>query len=163
MKTRNVLIMWTATGLAMLGLAGCAGMNSRTDAQQLSLVQSAAGKPQPSFHLLTSLYSWEAIDDTHLLVYARPSQAYLLDVSPCPDLGSSFAIRLTTHVDDVVAGLDEVVVQGTGIGIPCTISRIRPVDVKALHAAQKQPAPEARKISRMPRTDAPKPAGADGQ
>jgi hypothetical protein len=136
-----------ATTLAAL-LAACA---SAPYAQRISERQAAyaaaAGAPVRQFRFFT-LYSWEPLSDNQLAVYTRPNEAWLLDLGGgCQDLAFVDSIGLTSNINQVMVGFDKVL---TGRrNFPCTISQIRPVDVKSLKAAQQQ----QRLIKSAPRSD----------
>ncbi|HEX7342089.1 MAG TPA: DUF6491 family protein [Rhodanobacteraceae bacterium] len=119
---------------AGLMLAGCAASRARhqQERSRLAAIQAAAGKPVGAFDFMTrDLWSWEPLNEHELLVYTRPRQAWLLDVGVCPQLPYTVSIGLTSHVGQVSVMTDSVLVQG-GM-LPCTIERIRPVDVAKLH------------------------------
>jgi hypothetical protein len=142
-------------GALLLGLL-CAGCSSVPHAQRMNERQAqyaaAAGAPVRSFTYF-SLYSWEPLSDTQLAVYTRPNQAWLLDLGGCQDLGFANAIGITSNINQVMVGFDKVL---TGRGnFPCTISQIRPIDVKSLRLEQQK----QRQIKAEARA-AVKPAGA---
>ncbi|HTM27820.1 MAG TPA: DUF6491 family protein [Rhodanobacter sp.] len=142
-------------GALLLGLL-CAGCSSVPHAQRMNERQAqyaaAAGAPVRSFTYF-SLYSWEPLSDTQLAVYTRPNQAWLLDLGGCQDLGFANAIGITSNINQVMVGFDKVL---TGRGnFPCTISQIRPIDVKSLRLEQQK----QRQIKAEARA-AGKPAGA---
>lgn len=149
--------MSTMRLLPMIALAGMlAACSSVPYAQRASERQAAyaaaAGAPVRSFSFF-SLYSWEPLGDTQLAVYTRPNQAWLLDLGGCQDLNFVNSIGLTSSVNQVMVGFDKVL---TGRhNFPCTITRIRPVDVKSLKIAQQK----QRQINSEAR-DAGKPAAA---
>lgn len=123
-------------GALMLALV-TAGCSSVPYAQRMSQRQAAyaaaAGAPVRSFHYF-SLYSWEPLSDTELAVYTRPNQAWLLELGGCQDLMFTNTIGLTSNINQVMVGFDKVL---TGRrNFPCTITGIRPVDVKSLKIAQ---------------------------
>jgi hypothetical protein len=125
-------------GALLLGLL-CAGCSSVPHAQRMNERQAqyaaAAGAPVRSFTYF-SLYSWEPLSDTQLAVYTRPNQAWLLDLGGCQDLGFANAIGITSNINQVMVGFDKVL---TGRGnFPCTISQIRPIDVKSLRLEQQK-------------------------
>lgn len=140
-------------------LAGCAGINPVSPQQRLARFEAAAGPPTPVFRFYQTLYSWEPLSQTEVVVYTRPSKAYLLDLAPCPGLMSAYAIGITSHLDRVRAGLDEIITGRAYSPMPCQISRIRPLDLKALHAARKQ-AQKKRQIDAVPRSSGSAPAAA---
>jgi hypothetical protein len=77
--------------------------------------------------VLNSIYSWEPLSDTQLVVYTLPTKAYLLDVWPCNNLTFTNGIGLTSFANQVQVGFDKVF---TGRGyVPCMIKQIRPVDL----------------------------------
>lgn len=125
-------------GALMLVLltAGCSSVPyaQRTSQRQAAYAE-AAGAPVRSFHYF-SLYSWEPLSDTELAVYTRPNEAWLLEVGGCQDLMFTNTIGLTSNISQVMVGFDKVL---TGRrNFPCTITGIRPVDVKSLKIAQQR-------------------------
>jgi hypothetical protein len=145
MKPRLFL---TACGLMLLTACAVNPAAQQRHADRAADYRAAAGAPVGSFTYLSSLYSWEPLDDHSLVVYTRPKQAWLLSVVPCPDLQTTISIGITQHVGQVSTGIDSVL---TGRGsYPCRIQQIRPIDVARLHAAQA----ERRKIDAVPRGQA---------
>lgn len=142
-----------ATTLAAMTLAACSSVPyAQRVSERQAAYAAAAGAPVNNFQFF-SLYSWEPLGDSQLAVYTRPNEAWLLDLSgTCQDLGFTNAIGLTSNLNQVMTGFDKVI---TGRGnFPCTITKIRPVDVKSLRATQEQ----QRKITSEPRSadkDAP--------
>jgi hypothetical protein len=125
-------------GVLMLGFL-CAGCSSVPYAQRTSERQAAyaaaAGAPVRSFNFF-SLYSWEPLSDTELAVYTQPNKAWLLDLGGCRDLLFVNSIGLTSNINQVMVGFDKVL---TGRrNFPCTITQIRPIDVKSLKLAQQK-------------------------
>jgi len=125
-------------GALMLGLL-CAGCSSVPYAQRMSERQAAyaaaAGAPVRSFNFF-SLYSWEPLSDTELAVYTQPNKAWLLDLGGCQELLFVNSIGLTSNLNQVMVGFDKVL---TGRhNVPCTITQIRPIDVKSLKLAQQK-------------------------
>lgn len=82
----------------------------------------------------TSLYSWESIDTTHLVVWANPIEAYLLTLSmPCTALPYTGVMRLTSHGGAVTTSIDSVLAGGDS----CPIFRIERLDTRAIREARK--------------------------
>lgn len=133
--------------LALVGLlVGCSSVPyAQRQQQRQAAYLAAAGAPVTSFHFFT-LWSWEPLSDSELVVYTRPSQAWLLDLDGhCENLEFTHAIGLTSSTGEVWTHFDKVL---TGRHyLPCTIMRIRPVDVKQLRIAQEA----QRKIEAQPR------------
>lgn len=129
-----------------VALGACASLSSRpSDQQRLADYEAVAGPAQTSFRFYNDLWSWEPLGTGHVVVYARPNQAWLLDVPGCVDLPFTNAIGLTSNIHQVSVGFDKVI---TGRrDFPCTITRIRPVDVKKL----KQAEVERRTVEEKPR------------
>ena len=143
----------TAAAIAA-ALAACSSVPyAQRQQQRQAAYAEAAGAPVTRFHFF-SLWSWEPLSDSELVVYTRPNQAWLLDLDgACQNLEFTQAIGLTSSVGDVSARFDKVL---TGRRyIPCTIMRIRPVNVKQLRIAQEA----QRKINAEPRQQ---PAAAPG-
>lgn len=117
-------------------LAACAsvpdaGQRSEREAAYLAV----AGAPVGHF-TFSSLYSWEPLGETRLVVYTRPTQAWLLDLFGCHDLLYANSIGVTSNMNQVSARFDKVL---TPRGfVPCTISQIRPLDVKRMKALEQQ-------------------------
>jgi hypothetical protein len=128
--------------LAMAALlAGCAtGRQSR--AEQLAMYRAHAGAPVPAFDYYGSINGWTPLGDRALTVWTRPNRAYLLELDgPCMDLDFAPAISISNLMGRVSARFDSVIVHGVGTGgirFPCRIGEIRPLDVKALRAAQSE-------------------------
>ncbi|OOG43713.1 DUF6491 family protein [Rhodanobacter sp. C05] len=142
MKSMHLLSGLLAAGV----LAGCSSVPyAQRQSQRQAEYAAAAGAPVRSFHFFSPLYSWEALSDQQLAVYARPNQAWLLDVDGCPNLTFANAIGLTSSFHDVSVRFDRVLTGRNGY--PCTITQIRPIDVGRLRAAQQA----QRKIDEKPR------------
>ncbi|RCS29852.1 hypothetical protein DEO45_10820 [Rhodanobacter denitrificans] len=143
--TTRVLL---ATALTAM-LVGCAGAPyTQRISERQAAYAAAAGAPVRSFRFF-NLYTWEPLGDTELAVYTRPNEAWLLDLGGCHDLEFVNAIGITSSVGQVMVGFDKVL---TGArNFPCTITRIRPVDVKSLKVAQQK----QRQIDSKARTDPP--------
>jgi len=125
------------------GLAACSSLPNQTEAERVALYRSHAGEPVPSFQYFGTLSGWTPLSDSALTVWTRPSQAYLLELSgPCQDLESTIAISVTNTMGRVYSRFDDVIVRGggavSGYRFPCRILTIRPLDVKALKATQKE-------------------------
>ena len=136
---KRIATMLLATAL----LAGCATTGRLGDAERLQLYRAHAGAPVRDFHYFTSFNGWTALGDSALAVWTRPSQAYLLELfGPCTDLGYAPAISLSNSMGRVSSRFDSVHVLGGGgnttMRIPCRIETIRPLDVKALRAAESE-------------------------
>ncbi len=126
-------------------LASCASVqNDRHRSERETAYLAAAGDSVGSF-TFSSLYSWEPLSETRLVVYTRPKQAWLLDLFGCQNLLISNSIGLTSNLNQVSANFDKVLTQRGNV--PCTISRIRPVDLKGMKAAEE----EKRQIRSEPR------------
>ncbi len=132
-------------------LAACSSVPyAQRQQQRQAAYLAAAGAPVRSFRFFAPLWSWEPLSDTQLAVYTRPNKAWLLDVGgACQNLEFTSAIGLTSNLDEVSVNFDKVL---TGHrDFPCTITRIRPVDVARLKIEQAK----QRKIESEPRTAAP--------
>jgi hypothetical protein len=127
-------------------LAACSSVPwAQRQQQRQAAYASAAGAPVRSFHFF-SLWSWEPLGDSQVVVYTRPSEAWLLDLDgTCQNLQFTQAIGLTSSSGTVFSRFDKVL---TGRPyIPCMITQIRPVDLQQLRVAQET----QRKIEAAPR------------
>ena len=123
--------------LAIMMLAGCASGPTLSETQRHQLYLDHAGEPVNKFNYHGTLHSWEPVGDDALIVWTRPSEAYLLRLaSACPRLDVGRAISLSDQTGSVFAGLDNVVVLDQTTRIPCRIQTIQPVDVAALRRAE---------------------------
>ena len=137
MRRHMFAVVAVLSGLA--ALSGCASSGGLSDADRLGVYQSAAGEPVSSFSYLGRISSWTLIDDQHIAVWTRPSEAWLLRFhGRCQDIGFAQVIGLTSQGSRVYAGFDKVMVHSpASIQIPCRIREIRPLDAKRLKAEEK--------------------------
>lgn len=130
------------TAMAMAAaLAACATGTGLSDTDRLALYRAHAGEPVKDFQYFNSLNGWTELGDSALAVWTKPSEAYLLELSgSCLDLSYSPAISISNQFGRVAARFDSVRVIGAGPGphIPCRIQTIRPLDVKAIRASEKE-------------------------
>lgn len=131
--------------VAFAALAGCATGSAQRDSQRQAAYEAAAGAPVSHFRFFAPLWSWEPLGTDQVVIYAKPRQAWLLDVPGCNELPFATVIGLTSNLDEVSVNFDKVL---TGRNdFPCTITRIRPVDVARLKEVQQ----EQRQIKAEPR------------
>ncbi len=138
MGSRN---SWAGAALAAaMALSACASDTGLRDAEKLALYQSHAGEPVGSFRFFGSINGWTPLGDSALAVWTKPSEAWLLSLQgPCNDLEFAPAIGLTSQMNQVHARFDKVIAQGAGaMRLPCHIREIRPLDVKALRASERE-------------------------
>lgn len=142
MKVPMSLVL--AAAMATL-VAGCAtaGGGSRAEARAEShdLYRTHAGEPVPSIRYLGSPNSFTPLDDSSLVIWTKPNEAFLLDLfGPCQELEWTPVIGLTSRTGRVYAKFDKVLAQRRGSPmseLPCPIQTIRPIDVPALRDAQR--------------------------
>ncbi|HJW45561.1 MAG TPA: DUF6491 family protein [Lysobacter sp.] len=127
---------------ATLSMSAGASDSKLAESEKLALYRAHAKPPVESFHYFNSLNSWTSLGDSAVAIWTRPSEAYLLEVyGPCPDLDFAQAIVLTNQFGRVYTRFDKVIprmVAGGAQPIPCHIKEIRPLDVKALKAAEQE-------------------------
>ncbi len=125
---------------AALALSGCASDLGLRTAEKRALYEAHAGAPVSSFRYFGSINGWTPLGEEALAVWTRPSEAWLLTLQgPCPDLEFAPAIGLTSQMNQVHARFDKVIAHGSGsMRLPCHIREIRPLDVKALRASEKE-------------------------
>ncbi|MGO1001589.1 DUF6491 family protein [Lysobacter sp. CA196] len=124
--------------LALLLLSACASNPKMDDAQRLALYRAHASAPVDSFQYFGRIDGWTPLGDSALAVWTKPNQAYLLELQGrCPDLDFASAISVSNQMGRVHSRFDKVTVLGhQSIKMPCFISRILPLDVKAIKQAQ---------------------------
>ena len=120
--------------LAVLALSACA-TGRPSDAARLAMYQAHAGAPVKQIRFYSAM-GWDRIDDEHVLLSMRPNETWLMKVSgPCLDWGSaSPVLRLSSTGPYVMAKFDRILTVGSPVS--CRIEEIRPVDVKAVRAAE---------------------------
>ena len=120
--------------LALASLTACA-TNRMSDTDRLALYEAHAGEPVKQIRNHNAM-GWDRIDDQHVVLSMRPTESWLLRVSgPCLDWGSaSPVLRLSSSGAYVMAKFDRILTDGSPVS--CRIEEIRPVDVKAMRAAQ---------------------------
>lgn len=124
---------------AALAAAACASTSKLSDSERYTLYREHAGAPVKSFRYFGDINGWTPLDDSALVVWTRPSEAYLLDLyGPCHDLNFAQAIALTNQMGEVSARFDKVIVAGaSSMRVPCRIEEIRKVDVKAMRQTER--------------------------
>ena len=121
---------------AALLLAGCA-TGRLSDSERLALYQQHAGAPVNQIRYQQPM-GWDRIDDQHVVLQMRPNESWLLRLSgPCLQWGNgSPFIGLSTFSGMTLSRFDKVIAPGSQ-QLSCLIQDIRPLDVKALRAAEK--------------------------
>lgn len=116
---------------AMALLAGCASGPPRVDSNQtLERYLSYAGEPVGDF-AFTRIDSWEALDDSHIVLRTGPNDAYLLTVyATCRDLQFAHTIGVVSTMGHTLSRFDKVKVGRD----TCPIREIRPLDVRQMKA-----------------------------
>ena len=125
-------LMVIATAL----LAACAS-TGLPEATRLAIVQAHAGEPVNQIRYSDPM-GWSRVDAEHVLLDMRPRETRLLTLSGgCLDWGSgSPLLAVKSRTGFLLGKFDSV--QLVGSPASCLISEIRPVDMKAVRAAEKQ-------------------------
>lgn len=101
--------------------------------QRQEFVTRFAGEPKSSVPFTRS-YDFEPLGRHTLLLYESMSRAYRIEIEDfCPDLPTAMAIGVENKTSTLNAKFDALRIGGRS----CRILEIRPVDVKAMKAAQK--------------------------
>ena len=101
--------------------------------QRLEFVTRFASEPKSSVPFARS-YDFEPLGRHTLLLYESMNRAYLVEIEDfCPDLPTAMAIGVDNKTSSLSAKFDALRIGGRS----CRILEIRPVDVKAMKAAQK--------------------------
>ncbi|GAB3344518.1 DUF6491 family protein [Marilutibacter aestuarii] len=126
--------------LGAAGLSACATGDRISDDERLLIYRAHAGEPVKSFRYFGRLDSWTPLGDEALAVWTRPQEAYLLEFDgSCYNLDFATTIAVSDQGGMVYAKFDKVTVLGPGAGavsIPCIIGEIRPLDTRAIKAAE---------------------------
>ena len=101
--------------------------------QRHEFVIRFAGEPKSSVPFTRS-YDFEPLGRHTLLLYESMNRAYLVEIEDfCRDLPTAMAIGVDNKTSILNAKFDAIRIGGRS----CQILQIRPVDVKAMKAAQK--------------------------
>lgn len=127
MDSRSVLV-----AVSILALSACASVSAKS----VDYVQYA-GAAIPEVRFQQGLYNWQRIDDKSVVVWTRPSEAYLLTLKPsCTELRMTHAVAVSDRDGTsgrMVAGSTDLL---AGI-MRCRIETIQPIDQKRLEADRK--------------------------
>jgi hypothetical protein len=123
-------------GAAMAASAGAQDRQSERLSkmeQRLEFVTRFASAPKSSVPFARS-YDFEPLGRHTLLLYESMNRAYLVEIEDfCPDLPTAMSIGVDNKTSSLSAKFDALRIGGRS----CRILEIRPVDVKAMKAAQK--------------------------
>ncbi len=136
-EKRKTPVRRTLTLLGALVLVtACTSPPLTTPAERLEFYRANAGEPVHSFHSPARLWGWRALGDSALTVWTSKNQGFLLELAnQCPEMAVASSIGLTTRNDQVVAGLDSVLIQRRGGAdslSACRIDTIRPINTRVV-------------------------------
>lgn len=120
--------------VAALALSGCATARI-DDGQRLALYQAHAGAPVSQVRYYDPI-GWERVDGQHVALQMRPNETWLLTLSgPCLDwAGGSPFLKVVSTDGMTLSTFDRVQVPGGPMS--CQVREIRPLDAKAVRAAE---------------------------
>lgn len=122
-------------GLSLaLAVSGCASARI-DDGQRLALYQAHAGAPVSQVRYYDPI-GWTRVDGQHVALEMRPNETWLLTLSgPCLDWGGGSPFLKVVSSDGMtLSTFDRVQVPGGPMS--CQIREIRPLDTKAVRAAE---------------------------
>jgi hypothetical protein len=155
---RLLALVLLSMGLVMV-LGACSSTPRMTDAERLAFYESHAGEPVNSFRLFGRINSWTRVNNSALVVWTRPREAWLLDLTTCPDLQFASSITISHFANTVTARFDTVTPYGPGISrvgrVPCRILQIRPLDTTASSQTGDEQAAENEERSDAPPAEPP--------
>ena len=115
--------------LAALCVGGAQAQTRKTQQENLERFQKYTGEPVDQFQFW-SLYKWQLVGPTKVVVWPTINEAYLLTVNePCPGLEWANTIGVTSKQRHLVSSKFDYVTYGKG---QCQISEIRPIDYKTM-------------------------------
>lgn len=134
MNVRDAKILLVALAAA-LAASGCASTARLDDGQRLALYQAHAGAPVSQVRYYDPI-GWDRVDGQHVVLEMRPSETWLLTLSgPCLDwAGGSPFLKVVSSDGMTLSTFDRVQVPGAQLS--CQIREIRPLDAKAVRAAE---------------------------
>jgi hypothetical protein len=139
MSIMRVSVLAALSAVSALSAAETPAAAPDKYAQRKAFVTQFAGEAKSSMPFFRS-YDFEPLGNDALLLWESPGRAYLLDVEDfCPNLPTARAIAINNKGSTVSAGFDSITVldRGQNANNRCRILEIRPVDVKAMKAAEK--------------------------
>jgi hypothetical protein len=125
---------------SLLLLSACASQLTMPEAERLALYRNHAGEPVDSIVYLGGYDGWTPLGDGALALWTRPNEAWLVQLqAPCSDLDFADTIGFRADGGRLSARLDRIYVSNNAlIPLSCTIQEIRPLDVKAVRAAERE-------------------------
>lgn len=127
-----LLLSLSIVGAALAAEGSKSARELRMD-ERRAFVTGFAGEPQSSVRF-SRFYDFEPLGTDTLLLYESLNRAYLVKIEDfCPDMPTAFKLGVDNSSSSLNVRLDAIVVRGNR----CRIVDIRPVDVKAMKAAQK--------------------------
>jgi Family of unknown function (DUF6491) len=135
---KHSILLFFALFAAIAG-SGCASNAALRDAERLTLYRSHAGQPVDGINYTGRYNGWTPLSDGSFALWTRPSQAWLIELfSPCSELDFADTIGFRNLNGRLNARFDQVYVSSHSLlPISCTIKEIRPLDVKAIRAAER--------------------------
>jgi Family of unknown function (DUF6491) len=141
-----------ATACASTGISGSG---------RVELYRAHAGDPVGNFKNWNRSLQWRALSNDALVVWARPSEAFLLEFrNSCPGLISAREITISNSGQLVAAGFDSVrITSPLANRTACRITTIRPLDLPAISDAKREQreARDAQYVEREPGVTAEQP------
>ena len=115
--------------LAALCVSAAHAQTRKTQQANLERFEKYAGEPVDQFQFW-SLYKWQLVGPTKVVVWPTINEAYLLTVNePCPGLEWANTIGVTSKQRHIVSRKFDYVTYGKG---RCQINEIRPIDYKTM-------------------------------
>lgn len=121
--------------------SGCASDVAERDADRLALYRAHAGAPVESARYVGRLDGWTPLGSEALVLWTRPGEAWLIELQGgCPDLPYAQAVSVSSSTGRIHARFDRIRPLGGSVNspMPCYIREIRPLDVKAVRAAERE-------------------------
>ena len=117
--------------LFIAAFAGCASGPPRVDSSQtLERYQGYAGEPVSQISY-SRIESWEALDDSHIVLRTGSKTAWLVTVyATCRDLRFAHTIGVVSAMGHTLSSFDKVKVGRD----TCSIREIRPLDIVQMKA-----------------------------
>lgn len=122
--------------LAAISLVACA-TTGPSDSEHLALYMRHAGQPVNQIRY-RDVMGWERVDGNHVLLNMRPRESWLLTLpDSCLDWGGgSPFLAVSSQTGWLISKFDSVKISGSPV--TCRIDEIRPVDIPAVRAAERQ-------------------------
>ncbi len=127
------------SALCVAMLASACASTGLSQNERVELYRTHAGEPVGNFRNWNRSLQWRALSNDALVVWSRPSEAFLLEFrNSCPGLISAREINISNSGQLVASGFDSVrITSPLANRTACRITSIRPLDLQSINEAKR--------------------------